>query len=278
MKKTVVFSLPVFGLTGCGNGRERKNKVLNLIRIMFFSLFFILGISCVSKPVKTIARSLPSIDTEINITLPLLGSARNVNITTDFVPIGIVFVNSTEVIDGLGNNTGSKITYEMFMREASRLQAHDVINISIDVNIKKERKIVLDRSVIVTTYSYTGSGLAIRYANAKLENKTNSIYDLPDNMIIQNNNNIVNYEQIISEVPVSQSVIAIDDNLTVLSVNGSVWQRSERSRFTRVNVNDIIIANTIININRNSSIILNDGITSYTLIGPQNGRIVDLIK
>lgn len=106
---------------------------------------------------------------KIDYSYPSEGVTNNVSIAgKDFESIGIIFVNSVEIIDTEGNHTGSKITYSMLMREAERLGADDVINIKIDVN-KKEEKVKSASSgfeVFVTTYSYTGTGLAIKYTEA----------------------------------------------------------------------------------------------------------------
>jgi len=160
---------------------------LGFVVIAFFSLFSFFGFGCViiPEPVQsTVALPAVILVEETSFSFPLPSNSNSVNISTDFMPVGIIFLTSEEVIDGLGNHSGSKITYEMFMREASKLQAHNVINLNIDVEIKAERKIIQNRQVIVTTYSYTGTGLAIRYTNSKLETITNSIDDLPDTMIV----------------------------------------------------------------------------------------------
>ena len=86
----------------------------------------------------------------------------------DFTPVSLVFVKSTETIDTLGTRTGSKITYEMLMREAARLNADDVINIRIDINQVEQRlRRPNGQEVLVTTFNYTASGLAIRYTTAQ---------------------------------------------------------------------------------------------------------------
>ncbi|MCL2805785.1 MAG: hypothetical protein FWD26_07595 [Treponema sp.] len=92
----------------------------------------------------------------------------------DFVVVGIVFVKSQEIVYSKKERSGSKITHEMFMREAAKLNADDVINIKIDVLEKIENRFFPSRrgsrgrqtEAKVTTYSYTGVGLAIKYTNA----------------------------------------------------------------------------------------------------------------
>jgi len=113
---------------------------------------------------------------------PKLGITNNVNIATkDFVTVGIIFVNSVEEIDDRGSHTGSKITHEMFMREAVKMNADDVINIKIDVNIKKEQKPDMFDLINNTIYSYTGTGLAIKYTGAVVNNNNNVVTELTEN-------------------------------------------------------------------------------------------------
>ena len=121
----------------------------------------------------------------INYTYPHDGKANNANIVVkDYEPLGIIFVKSTEVVDGGGNHTGSKITYEMLMKEAQKLDAHDVINIRIDVNQIEE--IVKDKNgydVTRTTYNYTASALAIKYTTA-IQAEAKSSQDIGSTMLI----------------------------------------------------------------------------------------------
>jgi len=97
----------------------------------------------------------------------------------------LFFVKSTETLDGDGNHTGSKITYEMLMQEAKKLGANDVINVKIDVNQVEE--IVKNKDnfdISRTTYNYTASALAIKYTNATQGTNTGSLQNLEDNMRI----------------------------------------------------------------------------------------------
>ena len=148
-----------------------------------YILFSILFASCYSMPSQS-PHINDHIEIQTDISVPLQVSANKITINTDFVPVGIVFVTSTEVKDDLGNHTGSKITHEMFMREASKIQAHDIINIYIDVNIKRERKNIQNRSFMVTTYTYSGTGLAIKYSNTTLKIDTNRITDLNEIIVL----------------------------------------------------------------------------------------------
>jgi uncharacterized protein YbjQ (UPF0145 family) len=94
---------------------------------------------------------------------PQSGSTHNasVNVIKDYETVGIVIVKSTEMIDNMGNHTGSKITFEMLMEEAKKIGGNDVINVRIDVNQKEDFSIVGTLEKI--TYNYTASALAIKY-------------------------------------------------------------------------------------------------------------------
>ena len=96
---------------------------------------------------------------------PYTGSSNDASIVAkDYETLGIIFVQSTEVIDANGNHTGSKITYEMLMKEAQKLGADDLINLRIDVNEKEDFSD--DGRPIRTTFEYTASALAIKYTTA----------------------------------------------------------------------------------------------------------------
>jgi hypothetical protein len=123
----------------------------------------------------------------VNYNYPNNGITNNAVLAVkDYEPIEIIFVKSSEVIDGDGNHTGSKITYEMLMLEAQKLEADDVINIKIDVNQKEEIIKTNDNYYITqTTYNYTASALAIKYTTAiQTGNPANSFQDIGNDMII----------------------------------------------------------------------------------------------
>jgi len=253
-----------------------KNQKVKLIGIGV--LFCILGISCTTAPVAPQpAPPLPPaihqisvpFDAQTNITLPTRNRGNNVNVFVEFEPVGIVFVNATEVVDQLGNRTGSQITYEMFMREAARLQAHEVININVDVNIRRERQIVENRSIIVTTYTYTGTGLAIRFRNAEIELLTNIRNNLPDTM------------EIPSVMVITEQVTALlpHTGLSVSSINGTVHRNTGRNQYRLVRVGDALTPDTIIRIRgTSSSIVLSDGVGTQTITGNNYGRLEDLLR
>ena len=146
--------------------------------ILIFTIPLILLASCNTIP-----------DNNVNYSHSLNGTTNNVNIVTkDFESVGIVFVKSVETIDSLGNHTGSKITYEMFMREAAKMEADDVVNIRIDISQKKEKVVSpLDGSEsLLTTYSYTGTALAIKYKTAVLKTEAgiNEKKDLSSTLVL----------------------------------------------------------------------------------------------
>jgi len=111
---------------------------------------------------------------DIGHSYPQSGQTNNAAIAVkDYESRGIIIVKSTEVIDALGNRSGSKITYEMLMLEAQRLNADDVINVRIDVNQVDE--IIKSRdgsNVQKITYNYTATALAIKYTNAVQQAQT----------------------------------------------------------------------------------------------------------
>jgi len=113
----------------------------------------------------------------VNYSYPQAGSTNNATLVVkDYEPVGIIFVKSSEVVDNNGNHTGSKITYEMLMTEAQKLNADDVINIKIDVNRKDEIEKTdnygnpfsnnYGNAITKTTYSYTATALAIKYTSS----------------------------------------------------------------------------------------------------------------
>jgi len=122
-----------------------------------------------------------------NISYPHEGQFNNAGLAVkDYDPVGIIFVKSSEIIDGDGNHTGSKITSEMIMMEAKKLDANDVINVKIDVNQVEE--IVKGKDgfeITKTTYNYTATGLAIKYTRAiTSESSSGNSLDIGKTMVI----------------------------------------------------------------------------------------------
>ena len=124
----------------------------------------------------------------VNYSYPHDGYSNNASLAVkDYEPIGIIFLKSNEVVDGNGNHTGSKITYEMLMIEAAKLGADDVINIKIDVN-QAEEKFSSNRIIITkTTYNYTATALAIKYTTAIAIESSSNKQQISNSMLIQKN-------------------------------------------------------------------------------------------
>jgi len=123
-----------------------------LILFIVFALFFA---SCVSQQPK------------VDYAYPQTGNINNAPSIPmkDYQTLGIIFVESTEIVDSSGNHTGSKITYAMLMREAAKLGADDIINLRIDVQETHELVAVNTYGGVTsqTTYKYTATALAIKY-------------------------------------------------------------------------------------------------------------------
>ena len=251
-----------------------QKNILSLVLFISFVIFCSFYMSCLTEPLPASVQRATPIEIQTDYSFPLQGSANNVNITADFIPVGIIFVESEEVIDGLGNHKGKKITYEMFMREASILQAHEVININIDLNIKREKQNIQNRSVVVTTYSYTGTGLAIRYANASLKSTANSTEDLPESMIVREESGNSNaFKQFSSDAPASER------RFTVSSINGNVSRDNGQNQWLTVRAGSIFSGDTNIRLgSTNSSVVFVERDKRFTIYGPRTGKIADLIE
>jgi hypothetical protein len=154
---------------------ENRKRALHFISVTAFVIFIVLGLACATAPRASNATQEDNAEI-IDFTYPLEGITNSVKIAgKDFTPVGIVFLNSEEKIDSrLSAHTGSKITYEMFMREAARLGADDVINIKIDVRQERATVAVGEgesrKKTTITTFMYTGTGLAIKYTDAIVSN------------------------------------------------------------------------------------------------------------
>ena len=125
------------------------SKLLSLSIAVFFVL-----LSCTTNPAPKVDYAFPHTGTSNNAAI----------VVKDYETLGIIFVKSTEIIDSSGNHTGSKITHEMLMLEAQKLDADDVINVRIDVN--PVEGFSATGELISTTYNYTASALAIKYTAA----------------------------------------------------------------------------------------------------------------
>ena len=86
------------------------------------------------------------------------GNVSNVNLETkDFITMGIIFVTSSVKFDDDDEIiSGSKITFEMLMKEAQKLGADDIVNLRID-------EVETTHSDYSRTITYTATALAIKY-------------------------------------------------------------------------------------------------------------------
>jgi len=114
--------------------------------------------------------SCTTVDYNYNTT----GVSDNVTVVAkDFIPLGIVTVQTSEVhwcrpFGFKRGIFGSKVTYSDLIQEAAKLEADDVINVRVD-SVAEFRKGAFDwLTGWKKTYSYTGTGLAIKYTG-KLE-------------------------------------------------------------------------------------------------------------
>ena len=134
-----------------------KGKKKNVICMAILVLILCVFVSC-NTTKRLVGYAYPIEGNMINATI----------IPKDYEPRGIIFIESHEYISKYGYR-GSKITYDMIMREADKLDAHDVINIRIDVstNILRDRRYINGgyKNVRETQNKYTAVGLAIRYIN-----------------------------------------------------------------------------------------------------------------
>ena len=140
----------VFKMLGNTNLARRVKIPLLITAIVTVMVFSFISCTTTTSPV-------------VNYSYPDSGTFNDEEIgVKDYVTLGIIFVKSSEVVDGNGNHSGSKITYEMLMLEAQKLGADDVINIRIDIN-REEEYSPGERLPFRITFNYTASALAIKY-------------------------------------------------------------------------------------------------------------------
>jgi hypothetical protein len=95
-------------------------------------------------------------------------------VVKDFRTLGFVTVVATETHTsgpmGFSRRVeGSNITYEALLKEAAKLQADDIVNVKVDVACSYT-KTAFDWLIGWTrVYTYTGTALAIRYADKQVE-------------------------------------------------------------------------------------------------------------
>ena len=93
-------------------------------------------------------------------------------VAKDFVTLGLIFLESTATFDRNGYIVeGTKITYEMLMREAEKLGADDIINLRIDEietliatgETRRDPSLFRDVNIFERTIVYKANALAIKY-------------------------------------------------------------------------------------------------------------------
>ena len=226
-----------------------------------------------------------------------IGSFNYAPITVkDYEIKGIIFVKSSEMIDGNGNHTGSKITNEMLMLEAQKLGAHDVINIRIDVNQKEE--FASGGIRIRTTYNYTASALAIKYTTPlAVGNAGNYFQSIGNNDVILNvmgkytqptvqaHTNVIESKEPKNNAQETNKQTHTFEELrdvyaekcTVTKIIGNP-QREYNGIFVDVKVGDVLTKGTVVRTPGNSSIVLSDGSINITITSGQVGRIALISK
>ena len=254
---------------------------------LVFGLLLILA-SCVSYAPAPVP--IPNVD----FNFPYIGISNNAPIAVkDYEIMGIITVKSSELIDGNGNHTGSKITNEMLLSEAKKLGAHDVINVRIDVN--QNENFTLEGVRIRTTYNYTATALAIKYTTTLAVAGGNNFQSIGNNEIILNwmgrtsqSSSIVSNQ--IKPVTTAESNKNIKTNgytdtrtsedelgYTVESVSGLVQWRSGNS-WVDVKVGDVFSKDTRINVFRNSSLVLINEDMTFNVLEASAGSIDFLLK
>ena len=215
-----------------------------LLLVMLVFVFF----SCAVSPTRF--KTTPQVD---------FGYSNTGNYNTspivvkDFEAVGIVIVKSSETIDGNGNHTGSKITNEMLLLEVQKLGAHDAINIRIDINQKEE--FTFDGIRIRTIFNYTATALAIKYTTAiAIGNGVNNFQSIGNNNI--NLNQMRQYTE--TKTGTQRRTTGLS-NFSVVGISGKVMQQINDGRWIEVQYGDILKNDTVIQINKDSYIIVMDG-------------------
>ena len=245
--------------------------------------FFVCG--CGTNTESTVDNRYPI--SQVNYNYSHIGNFNNASIIVkDYEVMGIIFVKSSEAIDGNGNHTGSKITNDMLMLEAQKLGAHDVINIRIDVNQKEE--FTLNEKRIKTIYDYTATALAIKYTTAlAVGNAGNSFSTIGNNDIVLNvmersvrkednttqkkDNNI----QLENKEGNTGSVKESAERYTVVVVRitGVVKRQEMGGNYINVKVGDVLDMDTIVDVTYNSSLTVNNGNRIMTITSRRTGQI-----
>lgn len=169
---------------------ENGNKMkLHLIAIGAFVIFIVLGLACAHKPPVQIEKFADTSESYIEMYKD--GQVKQVDFTTDivtikdFVTLGLIFVESSVTIGSDDKIiAGSKITFDMLMKEAQKLDADDIINLRIDetqnISVTEEMRMVPTKNsdgkmvdketkvqIVTKTIVYKANALAIKYLPAK---------------------------------------------------------------------------------------------------------------
>jgi hypothetical protein len=86
----------------------------------------------------------------------------------DFQSLGVVALKTQEVVSVsplhmVSDHTGSRVTYAALFDEASKLGADDITNVRIDMQVEQKTTPFDWLIGSKTTYTYTGTALAIKY-------------------------------------------------------------------------------------------------------------------
>ena len=87
-------------------------------------------------------------------------------VAKDFIIVGNIYVESTATLDSYGATiSGSKVTFEMLMKEAEKLGADDIANLRIDeiLTSVKTADPSGQSTAIRRTITYKATAIAIKY-------------------------------------------------------------------------------------------------------------------
>jgi len=168
------------------------NLVKKLVFILSLLMINFAFLNCVSTDSSQGNRfiAIPSGTSESYLVINSEGRIMHVIIPQlrDFSTLGLIFVESSATYDSNGNIIeGSKITFDMLMREAHKVGADDIINLKIDeienFTITEEIRTVSTRvtdqntgssrvveremtvQTVTKTVNYKANAIAIKYTN-----------------------------------------------------------------------------------------------------------------
>ena len=157
-----------------------------------FAVFFVVlmvcfsFVSCAYSPaVNAILNTLASddyIDMHQDGQIKQVGFVPDMVTIKDFTTLGIIFAESSAVIDSDGHiREGSKITFDMLMKEAQKLGADDIINLRIDeihhTSMTEEIRMVSKKefSNITQTYRDVEKEEKVQIITRRIEYKANAL-------------------------------------------------------------------------------------------------------